>query len=224
MVRPADNAQSQEVSSAVRAALLARAIAATSRAQATAQPAAARRGPLPAVLGRLCRQALPLDPQRRRECVVWIALTAAAAPHPELAAEHGKALHVLIGLITQAIAAARAAGQLDPAVDPPAAAAVLAAVLDGLTLHGITGNRTPAALTATLDAAIAMVLRKDPSCLAADEWRRGEPRSGRFYSAVIAFPALGVGLSLADHLSSTRPNRHTARAMSQEATNSPTMP
>jgi AcrR family transcriptional regulator len=124
-------------------------------------------GPLPVVLGRLCRQALPLDLQRRRECVVWIALTAAAAAHPELAAEHGKALHALIALITEAIAAARAAGQLDPVVDPPAAAAVLAAVLDGLTLHGITGNLTPAALTTTMDAAIAMVLRQEfelPGC------------------------------------------------------------
>lgn len=116
-------------------------------------------GPLPVVLRRLCREALPLDAARRRECVVWVALTAAAAVHPELAAEHTRALRAATDLLVDAIAAARASGELDGAVEPAQAGAVLVAVLDGLTLHGITGSRGGQALTATLDAAIDLVLR-----------------------------------------------------------------
>lgn len=115
-------------------------------------------GPVSVVLGRICREALPLDPQRQRECAVWAALSAAAAAHPELAVEHAKALDALNDAITDAIATARQQGELDDAVDPPAAAAVLIAVLDGLTLHGVAGSRSSAALVATLDIAIGLVL------------------------------------------------------------------
>lgn len=115
-------------------------------------------GPVAVVLGRLCREALPLDAQRHRECVVWAALSAAAASHPELAAEHAKALRALTEVFVSAISAAGAVGELDSAVDPPVAAAVLVAVLDGLTLHGVSGSRGAEALTATLDAAIGLVL------------------------------------------------------------------
>ncbi len=116
-------------------------------------------GPPPLVLGRLCREALPLDAQRRRECVVWAALSAAAAAHPELAAEHRKALQLLTRILTSAIAQAVRRGELNESVDPAAAAAVLIAVLDGLTLHGIAGSLAPEALTSTMDAAIGMVLQ-----------------------------------------------------------------
>lgn len=115
-------------------------------------------GPLPVMLGRLCREALPLDAQRHRECVVWAALSAATASHPELAAEHAKALRALTEVFVSEISAAQAGGELDQTVDPPVAAAVLVAVLDGLTLHGISGSQSAEALTATLDAAIRLVL------------------------------------------------------------------
>lgn len=117
------------------------------------------KGPVDQVLGRLCREALPLDDQRRRECVVWTALSAAAATDPELAAQHNQALRTLTAVVTNAITAAHSAGELDAEVDPPAAAAVLVAVLDGLTLHGITGSLPPQSLGATLDTAVAAVLR-----------------------------------------------------------------
>lgn len=117
-------------------------------------------GPLDVVLGRLGREALPLDPQRHRECVVWAALSSAAAAHPELAAEHALALHDLTATLSAAIAAAIGSGDLPGDVDPGSAAAVLVAVLDGLTLHGITGSRTPAEVSASLDTAIRLVLRR----------------------------------------------------------------
>ena len=115
-------------------------------------------GPVGPVIGRLCREALPLDSQRHRECVVWAALSAAAAVHPELAAEHAGALAALRDVFHDAIAAAQARGELAVLVDPELAAAMLTAVLDGLTLHGITGSRTPEELVTTLDAAIGLVL------------------------------------------------------------------
>ena len=115
-------------------------------------------GPLPVVLGRLGREALPLDTRRHRECVVWVALRAAAAADPQLAAEHASALHALTGTLVEAITTARAAELIRETVDPAKAAAILVAVLDGLTLHGITGSPGADTLTATLDAAIDLVL------------------------------------------------------------------
>lgn len=76
-------------------------------------------GPLSVVLGRMGREALPLDARRQRECVVWVALSAAAAAHPQLAAEHARALHTLTGSLVEAIATARAAGRIGEGVDPP---------------------------------------------------------------------------------------------------------
>lgn len=147
---------------ATRAKLLLAAFACTVNTISERLAATDLSGPLPIALGRLCREALPLDPQRHRECAVWAALSAAAATHPELAAEHAAALHALTWAVADLIAAARTAGQLDDAVDPLVAASILTAVLDGLTLHGIAGSRSAESLTSTLDASIDLVLRTSP--------------------------------------------------------------
>lgn len=109
------------------------------------------------MIGRLCREALPLDAQRTRECAVWAALSAASVVHQELAAEHRKALDFFTDTVTAAITTAQKAGELGSEVQPATAAAVLLAVLDGLTLHGVAGSRSPRDLT-TLDTAVALVL------------------------------------------------------------------
>ncbi len=116
-------------------------------------------GPVATVLGRLCREALPLDAERHRECAVWVALSSAAAAHPELAAQQARALTTLRGWFAATITAAQATGELSDRVQPRRAARILAAVLDGLTLHGITGSQTPHELVTTLDDTIALVLR-----------------------------------------------------------------
>lgn len=141
-----------------RTLLLLAAFAQTVRTITDRLTVADRSGTFPVVLGQLCREVLPLDPQRRREGIVWVTLSAAAANHPELAAEHRTAVRALLDALTEWIADVRMAGQVDPSVDPPSAAAMLVAVLDGLTLHGIVGSQPPSTLTATLDRAISLVL------------------------------------------------------------------
>ena len=115
-------------------------------------------GPLPGALGVLCRQLLPLDEERRRECAVWTALTAAAATHPDLAAEHARALGLFLDAVAAALADAQDAGEVPAGIDPVATAAIVAAAVDGLTLHGVAGSRTGPELTATLDALLAALL------------------------------------------------------------------
>jgi AcrR family transcriptional regulator len=89
-------------------------------------------------LGRFLRELLPLDERRRRECTVWIALTAAAAVAPELRLRHRDAVTQIRTAVAELIATARARGQVAPSVDPELVAEVLCAVVDGLTLEGLT--------------------------------------------------------------------------------------
>ncbi len=109
-------------------------------------------------LGRLLRQILPLDDQRMRECLVWVTLCAAAPHHPELADSHARAVGLLRSSLIDLLHEARQSGRLDPTVDPAAAAGVLAAVVDGLTLQGLAGATTRSHLTSVLDVAIALTL------------------------------------------------------------------
>jgi len=114
-------------------------------------------GPVQQVVARLCEQALPLDDERRRECIVWIALSAAAPTHPDLARQHRSAVSALTSALASIVGGARAAGELPESCDPDSAAAVLVAVVDGLTLHGVCGPDQN--LTATLGTAVTTVLR-----------------------------------------------------------------
>ncbi len=121
--------------------------------QATPQPDA----PFAEELGRFLRELLPLDERRRRECTVWIALTAAAVVDPELRLRHRDAVAMIRTAVAELIATARAEGQVAPSVDPESVAEVLCAVVDGLTLEGLTADDAGPS-TRILERAIAEAL------------------------------------------------------------------
>ena len=108
-------------------------------------------------LGRFLRELLPLDERRRRECTVWIAFSAAAVVDPELRRRHRDAVAMIRTALAEVIAAGRAEGQVAPSVDPELAAGVLGAVVDGLTLQGLTAERD-APSTRILERAITDAL------------------------------------------------------------------
>ncbi|MEJ7648801.1 MAG: TetR/AcrR family transcriptional regulator [Nakamurella sp.] len=113
-------------------------------------------GAVQEVVTRLCEQALPLDDERRRECIVWTALSAAASTHPELAHWQRRAVTLFTATLASIIRDARTAGELPQSCDPDVAAAVLVAVVDGLTLHGVAHQDQNS--TAILWAAITALL------------------------------------------------------------------
>lgn len=108
-------------------------------------------------LGRLLRELLPLDERRRRECTVWVAFTAAAVVDPELRRRHRDAVRLMRTTVAELIANARAGGQVAPSVDPGPAAEVLCAVVDGLTVQGLTADDTGPS-TRILERAVAHAL------------------------------------------------------------------
>jgi AcrR family transcriptional regulator len=116
-----------------------------------------RHAPFAEELGRFLRELLPLDERRRRECTVWIALTAAAVVDPELRLRHRDAVTMIRTAVEELIATARAEGQIAPSVEPEPTAEVLCAVVDGLTLEGLTAADA-GPTTRILDRAIAGAL------------------------------------------------------------------
>lgn len=116
-------------------------------------------GPIGSQLSRLLRQALPLDPERRQECIVWVALTAAATSHPELVDTYQQAVSLLRDSLRALISSARDAGEVAASVDPVVAAGILSAVVDGLTFQGLAAGSSVDGLTETLDSTIRHVLR-----------------------------------------------------------------
>lgn len=113
------------------------------------------------LLRRLLLEALPLDEQRHDECVVWIALTAAAVSHPELAEAHRRATLMLRGTLVAWLTEARRTGEVSTEVDPERSARLLAAVLDGLTLEGVAGT-APDQLVVVLDDMLERCLAPGP--------------------------------------------------------------
>ncbi|WP_188782419.1 TetR/AcrR family transcriptional regulator [Nocardioides phosphati] len=142
---------------ATRADLLLAAFAQTVESISARLAATELDGKVHEVLHRLCEQALPLDEERRREAIVWVTLSAAAASHPDLAAAHRRGLVAFTDLVADIIDSSHRGGEVPESVDPRAAAAVLVAVVDGLTLQGIVEESTD--LDAVLRAALTAVLR-----------------------------------------------------------------
>lgn len=145
---------------ATRAGLLLAAFAHTVDTMSGRLAAMRHEGTVQETLGRLCEQALPLDEERRREAIVWITLSAAAASHPDLAAAHRRGLELFTALLAGIIEAGRARGEVSGSVSPGPAAAVLVAVVDGLTLQGIVqqGEDPPADLLAIVGYAVDALL------------------------------------------------------------------
>lgn len=113
--------------------------------------------PVRPLLRRLLREVLPLDTQRHEECVVWVALTAAAVSHPELADVHARGAALLRSTLTQLVGEARRRGEVGAGRDPDQTALLLAAVVDGLTLQGVAGS-APAEMSEVLDRALDLAL------------------------------------------------------------------
>lgn len=122
---------------ATRAALLLAAFGHTVGTMSDRLTAMGHEGTVKETLRRLCAQALPLDEERRREAIVWTTLSSAAASHPDLAVAHRRGLELFTSLVASIIEAGREHGEVPMSVSPGAAATVLVAVVDGLSLQGI---------------------------------------------------------------------------------------
>ncbi len=142
---------------ATRAQLLLAAFAQTVASISARLAATDLDGPVRNTLRLLCEQALPLDDERRREAIVWITLSAAAASHPDLAAAHCRGLRSFTDMVANIIQAGRRSGEVPEPVNARKAAAVLVAVVDGLTLQGIVQPSTD--VLAVVDQTLAMALR-----------------------------------------------------------------
>jgi AcrR family transcriptional regulator len=108
-----------------------------------AQPAQALRAVL--------HEMLPLDQTRRAEAVVGFAFLARATVEPELAALLRAGYLQLRDFTADQIRRAQAAGQVADTVDPDTEAAVLLALLDGLTAHALIIQDPPEVTLASLE-------------------------------------------------------------------------
>ena len=104
----------------------------------------------------------PLDAERRSDAIVWLAFTASAATDPELAAEARQTDASLVSALTTLIERGVADGTIRAEVQPAAAAALLLAIVDGLTLRAIT-DPDPNSLVPLLDAALDRLLTPEGS-------------------------------------------------------------
>lgn len=107
---------------------------------------------------RVLRQALelwlPLDDSRARDARIWLAFTAAAATSATLREIAATTDHEQRTALARALDAAAAAGELPEVTDTETEAAVLLAVVDGLTVQALAlpVERRPAFIAGSLDA------------------------------------------------------------------------
>jgi len=105
----------------------------------------------------LLAQFLPLDQTRRIEGQVWLAFTAQAVVNPRLGEALREANTTSHTNLTRLLARARDAGLIHPDLDPADTATDLLALVDGLTMQGLTDpdRFPPAHLIAVLERHIA---------------------------------------------------------------------
>ena len=105
----------------------------------------------------LLAQFLPLDQTRRIEGRVWLAFTAQAVVNPRLGEALREANTTSHTNLTRLLARARDAGLIHPDLDPADTATDLLALVDGLTMQGLTDpdRFPPAHLIAVLERHIA---------------------------------------------------------------------
>ena len=135
---------------ATRAALLEAAFRQTVRSIADRMAAAVAEGGARELLLRIGAESLPLDDLRRREGTVWLVLSAAAATDPRLAVLHREAVTTIVGALTAVLA-----DEPHLRASPSSSARTFAALLDGLTLQGVSGAQEPADVQATLRDCVA---------------------------------------------------------------------
>ncbi|MEU4390782.1 TetR/AcrR family transcriptional regulator [Kribbella sp. NPDC023855] len=107
---------------------------------------------------RVLRQALelwlPLDDSRARDARIWLAFTAAAATSPALREIAATTDYEQRTALARALDAAAAAGELPEVTDTETEAAVLLAVVDGLTIQALAlpAQARPGFIAGSLDA------------------------------------------------------------------------
>ncbi|WP_433249155.1 TetR/AcrR family transcriptional regulator [Streptosporangium sp. CA-135522] len=82
-------------------------------------------------------EVLPLDGERRREAVVWLAFVTAARTRPELRPHADELYDGLLALTTRVLEGARRAGRLRLDADITLEARSLCALLDGMSLQAV---------------------------------------------------------------------------------------
>lgn len=117
-------------------------------------------------LAAVLRELLPLDERRAAEVRVQVAFAARAATMPALAELQG----VILGEVTDAIAAALAHVDGGPPERRRARAQVVLATVDGLALHAVSSRDwvTPESLAAALDDALDALLPGDAAVVPGD--------------------------------------------------------
>ncbi|MFW5415826.1 TetR/AcrR family transcriptional regulator [Nocardiopsis sp. CNT-189] len=114
-------------------------------------------------VGALLRQLLPLDGPRLAEGRVALAFHAYAAVRPDAAGPLHRGGDRLRAFIADRLRAARAEGTAPPGIAEPAAAAGLAALVEGLALHALTGQTAPGEAAAVLDAHLDALFGPPPA-------------------------------------------------------------
>ena len=88
-------------------------------------------------VGRMLAEVLPLDEERHRETVVWLAFVTAARTRPQLRSHADELYDGLLALITRVLEGARDAGRLPADVEVALESRRLCALLDGLCLEAV---------------------------------------------------------------------------------------
>ncbi|MGC5014270.1 TetR/AcrR family transcriptional regulator [Streptosporangium sp. DT93] len=86
---------------------------------------------------RMLAEVLPLDRERTRETVVWLAFVTAARTRPELRSHADELYDGLLSLVTRVLRGARDAGRLPGDADVALESRRLCALLDGLSLQAV---------------------------------------------------------------------------------------
>ncbi|GAA3793745.1 TetR family transcriptional regulator C-terminal domain-containing protein [Sphaerisporangium flaviroseum] len=86
---------------------------------------------------RMLAEVLPLDEERRREAVVWLAFVSAARTHPPLRSHADEIYDGLLTLVTRVLEGIRNAGRLPADADVALESRRLCALLDGLSLEAV---------------------------------------------------------------------------------------
>lgn len=104
-------------------------------------------------------QLLPVDDERREDCVVWVSFGAAASTRTWLARRYWDALTYSRDIAQAALEQVEAAGYLMPGLTPHMGARLLIALVNGLTIDFINAPREERVqLERELSAGVALII------------------------------------------------------------------